>query len=171
MLKRNTSIWYLLAVPVCLALVEIATGGPVSVPNTFVANTTALAAEVNANFNAVETAINDNDTRITALQGHNHDAQYVQVTRGSLRIIRGRVSTGGRIVSGTGFTVSSGSVGQYRVTFDAPFSDDATVVVTPLTGRDFVSQRMTLNPQEFNLAFDNAAGPRLTEFSFIAIGG
>ncbi|MCP4430736.1 MAG: hypothetical protein GY806_07140, partial [Gammaproteobacteria bacterium] len=38
---------------------------PLTVPNTFTARTTALAAEVNANFAAIETAVDDNDLRIT----------------------------------------------------------------------------------------------------------
>lgn len=38
--------------------------GSVTIPNTFVAGTTARASEVNANFSAVETAVDDNDARI-----------------------------------------------------------------------------------------------------------
>jgi hypothetical protein len=41
--------------------------GTVTVPNTFMNGTAADANEVNANFDAVETAVNDNDSRITAL--------------------------------------------------------------------------------------------------------
>lgn len=37
----------------------------VDVPNTFTAGTPAVAAEVNANFDAVATSVNDNDSRIT----------------------------------------------------------------------------------------------------------
>ena len=37
-------------------------------PNTFVANTPALATKVNQNFNAVETAVDDNNTRLAALE-------------------------------------------------------------------------------------------------------
>ncbi len=40
--------------------------GPVTVPNTFTSGTTARASEVNGNFSAVETAVNDNDVRISA---------------------------------------------------------------------------------------------------------
>ena len=39
--------------------------GSLTVPNTFVSGTKAVAADVNANFNAVSTAVNDNDSRIT----------------------------------------------------------------------------------------------------------
>ncbi|NVJ60656.1 MAG: hypothetical protein HWE27_09700 [Gammaproteobacteria bacterium] len=37
----------------------------VDIPNTFTAGTPARAAEVNANFSAIETAVDDNDARIT----------------------------------------------------------------------------------------------------------
>jgi len=45
-----------------------ARAGTVTIPNTFSANTTARASEVNDNFSAVKTAVDDNDSRITALQ-------------------------------------------------------------------------------------------------------
>jgi len=52
----------LLAVPLVVA------AGTVSVPNTFVNGEVADADQVNANFDAVETAVNDNDALITALE-------------------------------------------------------------------------------------------------------
>ena len=39
--------------------------GSVTIPNTFVDGTTASAGEVNDNYTAIESAVNDNDTRIT----------------------------------------------------------------------------------------------------------
>jgi len=42
--------------------------GSVTVPNTFLDGTTASASEVNANFDAVKTEVDDNDTRIANLQ-------------------------------------------------------------------------------------------------------
>lgn len=39
--------------------------GSITVPNTFTGGTTASAAEVNANFDAVKSAVDDNDARIT----------------------------------------------------------------------------------------------------------
>ena len=47
-----------------LALSTASFAGDVTIPNAFSANTTASAAEVNANFNAIETAVDDNDARI-----------------------------------------------------------------------------------------------------------
>jgi len=40
----------------------------VTIPNTFTAGSTAVAADVNANFNALETAVDDNDARISTLE-------------------------------------------------------------------------------------------------------
>jgi hypothetical protein len=45
-----------------------APAGDVTIPNTFQSGTPAVAAEVNANFTAVETAVDDNDGRIAALE-------------------------------------------------------------------------------------------------------
>ena len=39
-----------------------------TIPNSFTAGTKAVAAQVNANFNAVKTAVDDNDSRIAALE-------------------------------------------------------------------------------------------------------
>jgi hypothetical protein len=69
-----------LGLPVLLVLLAIplvVVAGTVSVPNTFVNSTVADADEVNANFNSVETAVNDNDSRITAVD---NDAAAAQAT-------------------------------------------------------------------------------------------
>jgi hypothetical protein len=46
-----------------------ASAGDLTTPNTFTAGTAAVAAEVNENFAAVEVAVDDNDARISGLQG------------------------------------------------------------------------------------------------------
>ena len=62
-------------------IVTQAWAGNVTVPNTFVNGTTASADEVNANFDSIETAVNDNDTRINNIRSIN---VYVNgVTRGA----------------------------------------------------------------------------------------
>ncbi len=48
--------------------------GEVTIPNTFTANTPAVAAEVNENFDALETAVNDNDSRLDNLDRNSLDA-------------------------------------------------------------------------------------------------
>ncbi len=45
-----------------------ASGSDITIPNTFQSGTPAVAAEVNANFTAVESAVDDNDSRIAALE-------------------------------------------------------------------------------------------------------
>ena len=60
-----------LGLPVLLVLLAIplvVAAGTVTVPNTFVNGEIADADEVNENFEAVETAVNDNDSLITALE-------------------------------------------------------------------------------------------------------
>lgn len=47
---------------------SFAQAGEVTIPNTFQSGTPAVAAEVNANFTALETAVYDNDSRIAALE-------------------------------------------------------------------------------------------------------
>ena len=42
--------------------------GKVTIPNTFHSGIQAVAAEVNANFTAVETAVDDNNSRVAALE-------------------------------------------------------------------------------------------------------
>ena len=48
-----------------LLISSAAMAGPVTIPTTFSSGTPAMAAEVNGNFTAVKTAVDDNDGRIT----------------------------------------------------------------------------------------------------------
>jgi hypothetical protein len=63
---------FLIAAAALIAVtsLSITLGSPVTIPNTFVANTRAVAAEVNANFQALATAVNDNDARIATLEAY-----------------------------------------------------------------------------------------------------
>ena len=63
-------------IPIALApaalivvVVGVAVAGSVTLPNTFVPGQVADANQVNANFQAVKSAVDDNDTRLTALEG------------------------------------------------------------------------------------------------------
>ena len=56
------------AMTTTLLIASTAIAGSVSTPNTFVAGDTAQASEVNGNFAAHETEINDNDARIASLE-------------------------------------------------------------------------------------------------------
>jgi len=57
--NKNIFIGLLLLLPIYTQ------AGQVSVPNAFVSGTAAKSAEVNENFNSLQTAVNDNDNRIT----------------------------------------------------------------------------------------------------------
>ena len=50
---------------IILAISNLSPAATVSIPNTFTANTPAVAAQVNANFNNVKIAVDDNDAQIT----------------------------------------------------------------------------------------------------------
>lgn len=49
-------------------VLSTAFAGEVTIPNTFTAGAPAVAAEVNENFTAVKTAVDDNDSRVAALE-------------------------------------------------------------------------------------------------------
>jgi len=71
--------------------------GPVSVPNSFTSGTPARAADVNANFSAVATAINDNSSRLSALEA-NANTPDLALT-GNL-VLGGSNATAGNILKG-----------------------------------------------------------------------
>lgn len=62
----------LIAIPSAAAAVlvaaAVAQASPVTVPNTFSGNTPASASQVNANFSAVKTAVDDNHARLSTLE-------------------------------------------------------------------------------------------------------
>jgi len=64
-----------------------AAAGTLTIPHTFSANTKAVAAEVNANFTAAKTAVDDNDSRIAAL------AARVSTLEGELTALQGQLVT------------------------------------------------------------------------------
>lgn len=63
----RTSVIYFLSV-ILVAIASPLQAGSVTVPNTFSSGTPAVAAEVNGNFTAVKTAVDDNNSRITNIE-------------------------------------------------------------------------------------------------------
>ncbi|MBN4073295.1 hypothetical protein JYT23_00500 [Mariprofundus ferrooxydans] len=57
---------YIAVAAATLLISSTAWAGALTIPNTFTAGTPAVAADVNANFTAAKTAVDDNNTRITA---------------------------------------------------------------------------------------------------------
>jgi len=62
-----------LALTACLFIASQAMAGEVTLPNTFSANTPAVADEVNANFTAVKTAVDNNNARLNVLEAATFD--------------------------------------------------------------------------------------------------
>lgn len=62
LMKNQIKIIFLLALSLNICASEL------TIPNVFVANTPAVAAQVNENFNAVESSIDDNDSRLDILE-------------------------------------------------------------------------------------------------------
>jgi hypothetical protein len=63
------TLYSLLATMLSIALtIPLAIAGEVTIPNTFTSGTTAKAAEVNDNFTAVKTEVDDNNLRIEAVE-------------------------------------------------------------------------------------------------------
>jgi len=92
------------------------TAAPVTVPNTFQANTPAKASEVNANFDALQVAVNDKDTRLATLEAlkpaptANGILAYATTINGNSGI--------GDTFNSTGGTVTvTGTTGDYAATF------------------------------------------------------
>jgi len=65
MIKFKTTRHFYMAF--LLLTTSFAQAATVVIPNTFVANSPAVAAQVNDNFNAVKTSVNDNDSNIATL--------------------------------------------------------------------------------------------------------
>lgn len=68
MYKVTTKQWIMAAAGMLALYGGVAMAGQVGTMNTFTAGSPAVAADVNANFTAQTSAINDNNTRITAIE-------------------------------------------------------------------------------------------------------
>lgn len=67
-MSRIISRNILCLLPLLVLMWTSAQAGQLTIPNNFQANTPAVAAHVNANFNAIENAVDDNHARITVLE-------------------------------------------------------------------------------------------------------
>jgi hypothetical protein len=74
-----------------------ATAGQLTVPNSFTAGTPAKAGEVNANFTAVKTAVDDNDGRLDVLEGQNLSSRLTTVEGQKQKRVDGTCAAGSSI--------------------------------------------------------------------------
>lgn len=76
-----------------IAISATLVAGPLTTPNSFTAGTPARASEINANFSAVATAVNDNNSRITTIES--------RVTTAGNIVLAPSSATAGNILKGT----------------------------------------------------------------------
>lgn len=121
-----------------LLLSSTVQAGPLTTPNNFTAGTPAVAGEVNENFEAVATSVNDNDSRIAVLE-----AEIVQLRADlnnvlsvnqylSLQMVNDQPAiriTGAnlQIVNGLDATASSNGTGNLLLGYDELRIDNAAV--------------------------------------------
>ena len=120
--------WTLAAVGMVALYGGIAMAGSVVNTDSFTANTAATAASVNSKFSGFGTAINDNDTRITALEQGDTDGLTIDELKGTYGAVfleTGELIKGGTDKSGTypltggdNYFMSILSSGSLRFTFD-----------------------------------------------------
>ncbi len=128
--RYRSFVFGMLVVPIAVLGFAVVYASSVTIPNTFTAGTPAVAAQVNANFAAVKTAVDDNDTRITALESAAGPTSQGQV--------RGYVFFSGAGAVGNSFmttggtpTVTRTAVGDYTITWPGEaflFSSDPTAI-------------------------------------------
>lgn len=131
----------------CAVCLPVAHATEVTELNTFTAGTPARAAEVNGNFAAVKTAVDDNHARITALESG--DAlgalMYGDGSAGDL-VISGNVLWGAAAPTNLNFnnvTIQSGAsltvAGGTTIRCAGAFINDGTIVVAGFTSGGLIS--------------------------------
>jgi len=118
MRTNRKTLWIAAVLALCFSE-RAGLAGPVGQLTTFTAGTTAKASEVNGNFGAVSTAVNDNNSRITTLEGVNAGAR--------LTTLETVVTPAGNIVLGTS-TTTAGNILKGTLPFVHNFGTDNTFI-------------------------------------------
>lgn len=95
--------------------------GTVTIPNDFTAGTTASADEVNGNFTAVKTAVDDNDSRISTLESGNFSSgtfngNLIVTTNGRLGVRESSPATDIHLTQSDGLIGGTGGMSFSRST-------------------------------------------------------
>lgn len=127
MIKSKSFVWGMVVVPVAVLSLSLAVASSVSVPHTAVAGTPARASEVNQNFEAVSQAINDNHSRLTAMEAGAVDgtikaAVVIRANAGNPEVVRSFNKLGAPV------TVTTPFKGQYVIDFGFDLKDRFWVV-------------------------------------------
>jgi hypothetical protein len=90
----------------------------------------------------------------------------------NLRILRGRISGGGGITTGSGFTVSKTGTGAYTVTFSTAFSGEPSITATPQVAlaRIATCTSVFAGSAQFRTFVATSGAAIDQDFHFIAIG-
>jgi len=157
---------------------QSAYAAPLTIPNTFTANSPAVAADVNTNFTAAKAAVDDNDARITALETQIAALQVVTDTNNGVLTLQKAAgnwamvsNTFGYLVPGAGVvefnrdvkygTVIVNADGTFTVTFNGGSEVIAALNAAPgLTGT-FTNRTSGAVGSTFNGVFTNT-GNNLT---------
>lgn len=136
-----------------------------TIPHTFSADTPAVAAQVNANFNAIKTEVDNNNTRIT----NNADAIG---SLESLIVAYGKIKFDATIYSGSNISSCewNASLNRYEIEIsgESYFYTDYVTVITPTT------QKLTCNTNSMSgkllvYFFDSSGTEVQTTFSFLTL--
>ncbi len=94
----NKSILSVVVSAAILAITQASLAGEVTGLTSFTANTPAVAAQVNANFTAVKTAVDNNHARVTTLEG-NAASPNISIT-GNITLVPSTATSAGNIMKG-----------------------------------------------------------------------
>lgn len=117
--------------------------------------------------------VTDTDTHLTEAEVDNYVSNNGYPTAvDNLRIIQGTIGQDGTILSGTGFTVEKTAVGNYKITFNAAFTNYPAVTYSTNYYANFVLSNI-LSGSSVSVIIKNASGTDVDPnvwFSFIAMG-
>lgn len=143
----------------CLASAPLASASELSVPNEFSSGDTTSAADINSNFNAIETAVNDNNTRLNAIESGSTVVVFQGFSRSSVTGDQGirqlqaacdATFTASKICSSNEYANSTYNARAANLSGDAwllatPISGTSKKVREAITGKDYSEGDLSCN--------------------------